>query len=157
MCWEGRAEGLLSCPAMGVEGRGQIAMVVCARVCAFLTSWVAGLGREQCGAAHPWRSLLIVCTWGNSVLTVDCVSSGFSSFALSVVLPGWCASLAHLPLGRAWTPSAVGLGRPEQGRQLPGQQAPSFSVLMTGPMYRVSLCWACSPVATSPTLHTRQL
>lgn len=40
---------------------------------------------------HRWRSLLILSTLGNSVLKVDFVSSGFSSFHLLIVLPRQCA------------------------------------------------------------------
>lgn len=55
---------------------------MCEHVRSSLAGWL-GLA----GAAHHWRSLLIVSTLGNSVLKVDFVSSGFSSFLPSVMLP----------------------------------------------------------------------
>lgn len=81
-------------PIMGAEGReagGQVATAsVCtARVPRELGGWAwQGPGRGK----HRWRSLLIGSTLGNSVLKVDFVSSGFSSFHLSAVLPRQCAS-----------------------------------------------------------------
>lgn len=68
----------LCCDGGGGRPEGELpGRTVCERVCV-PTSGAARLGRDPRGAAHPWRSLLMVCASGNGVLTVDCVSSGFS-------------------------------------------------------------------------------
>lgn len=66
------------------EAGGQVATALCVRACAILAPWVAAWQGPAWGSASLE---VFVSTLGSSVLKVDCVSSGFSSFYLLILLP----------------------------------------------------------------------